>query len=358
MDWLSTLKGSLNSELMIEAQLRTDIPVLMFYNLDFFEWTEKDRKDVLELVEVFSDALKAMGHPVFPLQLSDVNIVQLFEKYNPKDYVVFNWCEGIPGIPHSFGKAARALEELGYSFTGSPSAILDLNDDKRRIKTILCKNHLQTPRWMEFGQTNLNKWDLYPAIVKPAFEHCSVGISPDSIVDDGNELKKRAEYVTNQFKQPIIIEEFIDGREFQVGVWGNDPVESLPPVESDFSQLNDQRDHICTMDSKDDPNSYRYQKWNMIVPAPLNKIENEILAELCINAYKAIGVRDYARMDVRYKDDNFFILDINTNPYIGPECGLIQAAKIAGYSYGEFGSRLINLAWQRKEKANHPSDSR
>ena len=342
----------------MRTQLKTDIPVLMFYNLDFFEWTEKDRKDVLELVEVFSEALKVTGHPVIPLQLEDADIVQLFEKYNPDDYVVFNWCEGIPGIPHSFGKAAHALEELGYSFTGSSSSILDMNDDKRCIKNILCNNNLQTPRWMEYGQPGFREWDLYPSIVKPAFEHCSVGICPDSIVDNEKELKKRTEYVSEQFKQPIIIEEFIDGREFQVGVLGNDSIEALPPVESDFSQLNDQRDHICTMDSKDDPNSYRYQKWNMIVPAKLNIYENMTLAELCMNAYKAIGIRDYARMDVRYKDDKFFILDVNTNPYIGPECGLIQAAKFAGYSYGEFGSRLINFAWQRKEKANHPSDSR
>lgn len=340
----------------MEMQLKTDISVLMFFNLDFFEWTEKDRKDVLELVEVFSNALKAIGHSVIPLQLEDANINQLFEKYNPKDYVVFNWCEGIPGIPFSFGKAAHALEELGFSFTGSPSAILNLNDDKRQIKKILDNNHLLTPRWMEFGESNLSKWDIYPAIVKPAFEHCSIGISPKSIVDDEIQLKKRAESVANQFKQPIIIEEFIDGREFQVGVWGNDPVEALPPVESDFSELNDHRDHICTMDSKDDPNSYRYQKWNMIVPATLNENENSALAELCINAYKTIGIRDYARMDVRYRDNDFFILDVNTNPYIGPECGLIQSAKIAGFSYGEFGSRLINFAWQRKEKTNHPAD--
>lgn len=330
----------------------------MFYNLDFFEWTDKDRKDVLELVEIFSDALESLGHSIIPLQLEDDNINQLFEKYDPKDYVVFNWCEGIPGIPYSFGKAAYALEQLGFSFTGSPSAILNLNDDKRRIKSILCKNNLQTPKWMEFGQPRFPKWDIFPAIVKPAFEHCSVGISPDSIVENEDQLIKRALNSANQFKQPIIIEEFIDGREFQIGVWGNDPAEALPPVESDFSKLDNQRDHICTMDSKDDPNSYRYQKWNMIVPACLNKNENERLAELCVKAYKVLGMRDYARMDLRYRDNDFFILDVNTNPYIGPECGLIRAAEIAGFSYGEFGSCLLNFAWQRKEKANHPSDTR
>jgi D-alanine-D-alanine ligase len=337
----------------MEKLSKTDIPVLMFYNLDYFDWTEKDRKDVLELVEVFGDELRAIGHSVIPVQLEDSNIEILFNKYDPKEYVIFNWCEGIPGIPHSFAKAALALEKLGFSFTGSPSAILELNDDKRQIKTLLCRNQLQTPRWMEYGKEDLKEWEIYPAIVKPAFEHCSVGISPDSIVNNINELRKRAEYVASEFSQPIIIEEFIDGREFQVGVWGNNPVEALPPVESDFSQLKDNRDHICTMDSKDDPSSYRFQKWNMIVPAPLKNDEMSSLAQLCIDTYKAIGMRDYARMDVRYRSGQFFILDVNSNPYIGPECGLIQAAKISGFSYGEFGSQLINFAWQRIEQANH-----
>jgi D-alanine-D-alanine ligase len=327
--------------------LKTDIPVLMFYNIDFFEWNEKDRGDVVELVQVLKSSLEELGHPVISLQLEDNNIPRLFEKYDPKKYIVFNWCEGIPGIPHSFGKSAKALETLGFHFTGSPSSILELNDDKRLVKKILTSNSVNTPRWIEYKENKIDHWNLYPSIVKPAFEHCSVGISPESIVDNRDELIKRAEYISEIFKQPIIIEEYIDGREFQVGVWGNENIEVLPPVESDFSQLENPRDHICTMDSKDDPSSYRYQKWNMIVPAKLSIIEKNKINQLCMNAYQAIGVRDYARMDVRYGNGGFYLLDVNTNPYIGPECGLIQAAKIAGYSYGEFASQLINFAWQR-----------
>lgn len=332
--------------------LKTDIPVLMFYNIDFIEWSENDRIDVLELVYKLKRSLEELGHLVILLQLEDDNIQRLFKNYDPQKYIVFNWCEGIPGIPHSFGKAARELERLGYHFTGSSSTVLELNDDKRLIKNILTSNNLKTPRWIEYKKNKINDWNLYPAIVKPAFEHCSVGISPESIVDNQDELIKRAEYIFKNFRQPIIIEEFINGREFQVGVWGNEEIEVLPAVESDFSQLENPRDHICTMDSKDDPTSYRYQKWNMIVPANLSTSETIKINKLCIEAYKKIGVRDYARMDIRYGLGDFYLLDVNTNPYIGPECGLIQAAKLSGYSYGEFGSRLINFAWQRMKSQN------
>ena len=328
--------------------LKRDIPVLMFFNLDLGEWSEKDQKDVLELVQDLQTALEDMGHPVIPLKLTNDRIADLFTQYDPKEYIVFNWCEGIPGIPHSFGKAAQALEDLGFTFTGSSSKVLNLNDDKRKVKRILDEEKVKTPRWEEYHRSHINNWERYPAIVKPALEHCSIGISPDSIVNNPTELQKRADFVFREFEQPVIVEEFIDGREFQVGVWGNQEIEVLPAVEADFSQLDDPRDHICTVDSKDDPCSYRYQKFNIIVPAKLTNEEIFQINQICEQAYRAIGVRDYARMDIRLKQGVFYILDVNTNPYIGPECGLIQAAKLAGYTYGEFASRIINFAWQRK----------
>lgn len=328
-------------------KLKSVIPILLFYNLDYIDWTDKDRKDVLELVQVFKDSLEKVGHTVISLQLDNDNIPLLFKKYSPREYIVFNWCEGIPGINHSFGKAAKVLEELGFYFTGSSSTILELNDDKRRVKDILSANMISTPRWIPYENHGISQWQIFPSIVKPAFEHCSVGIGPESIVDNYEQLTKQADYISEKFEQPVIIEEYIEGREFQVGVWGNEKIEVFPPVESDFSQLEDPRDHICTMDSKDDPTSYRYQKWNMIVPANLSQMERNKINQLCERAYQTIGVRDYARMDIRYGKGTFYLLDVNTNPYIGPECGLIQAASLLGYSYGEFGSRLINFALER-----------
>ena len=331
------------------ADLRTDIPILMFFNMDFIEWTEKDQRDVHELVLTLKEAMINIGHSVTSVQLSDANIFDIFKNYDPDHYIVFNWCEGIPGIPHSFAKAAQTLEYLGFTFTGSSSLVLELTDDKCRVKEILDLKKISTPYWKVYPTSDIQEWNLFPAIVKPPLEHCSIGISPESVVTNQDDLRNQAAYVIEEFHQPAIVEEFIDGREFQVGIWGNTEPEVLPPVEADFSLLEDPRDHLCTVDSKDDPTSYRYQKWNMIVPAPLNSKENGRLNQLCKDAYQAIGVRDYARMDVRYKDGVFYILDVNTNPYIGPECGLIKAAELVGYSYGEFGSQLVNFAWQRQK---------
>jgi D-alanine-D-alanine ligase len=332
-----------------KEDLKTDFPILIFFNLDLLEWTEKDQKDVLELVLTLKEAMEKIGHCVSTAQLSDFNIADSLSKYDPNKFIVFNWCEGIPGIPHSFAKAAQTLEDLGFTYTGSNPSVLELTDDKRKVKKILDTYGISTPYWKVYNTGEIKDWNRFPAIVKPPFEHCSIGISPESVVNNLVDLRKRAEFVIEEFHQPVIVEDFIDGREFQVGVWGNAEVEVLPPVEADFSQLEDSHDHLCTVDSKDDPDSYRYQKWNMIVPAVLNSNEFKKLNKLCKDAYEAIGVRDYARMDVRLKKDRFYILDVNTNPYIGPECGLIKAAELVGYSYGEFGSQLVNLAYQRNK---------
>lgn len=326
-----------------KEELKTDIPILMFFNLDLIEWTEKDQKDVHELVLTLKEAMVKIGHSVTTVQLSDANISDTLKKYDPDNYIVFNWCEGIPGIPHSFAKPAQTLEDLGFTFTGSNPIVLELTDDKRRVKEILDLNKVSTPCWKVYHTGEIQDWNRFPAIVKPPFEHCSIGISSEAVVTNQDDLRKRAAFVIEEFHQSVIVEDYINGREFEVGVWGNTEIEVLPPVEADFSQLEDPRDHLCAMYSEDDP-----RLWNMIVPAPLNRKENGRLNQLCKDAYKAIGVRDYARMDVRFKDDVFYILDVNTNPYIGPECGLIQAAELAGYSYGEFGSQLVNFAWQRK----------
>jgi len=114
------------------------------------------------------------------------------------------------------------------------------------------------------------------------------------------------------------------------------------PVEAIFSKFEDPRDHICTMDSKNDPLSYRFQLADMIIPAQLNKTQIQNVNQISKNAYQAINCRDYAKMDIRLCDNNFYVIDVNANPFIGLECGLVRSAELEGYSYREFTSQIIN----------------
>jgi D-alanine-D-alanine ligase len=92
-------------------------------------------------------------------------------------------------------------------------------------------------------------WERFPAIVKPAFEHCSLGIDTNAVVLDAKELGDRVAYIRETYAQPALVEEFIDGREFHVTLWGNGHIHMLPPAEMDFSAFTDVRDRLCTFDS-------------------------------------------------------------------------------------------------------------
>jgi D-alanine-D-alanine ligase len=147
--------------------------------------------------------------------------------------------------------------------------------------------------------------------------------------------------------QPALVEEFIDGREFHVGVIGNGAIRVLPPAEIDYSSFNDIHDRLCTYESNYDKTSLAYQLTLPKVPVVLTKGQLNRLQNIVIAAYRAVDCRDYARMDVRLQCGEFFLLDVNSNPDISSDTSLALGAELVGLSNGKLGSLLINLAAQR-----------
>ncbi|MCK7537122.1 MAG: hypothetical protein MZV63_42250 [Marinilabiliales bacterium] len=128
------------------------------------------------------------------------------------------------------------------------------------------------------------------------------------MVFDTISLQEQIRLVNDELKQPALVEDFIDGREFHVSVWNNEPPEILPPVEMDFSAFCEARKRLCTYDSKFSPGSDHYEKIETLIPAPLdekllNRLEKKVLA-----AWKGFGCFDYARFDFRLRDDKFYLL--------------------------------------------------
>jgi D-alanine-D-alanine ligase len=205
-----------------------------------------------------------------------------------------------------------------------------------------------TPQWRIYESAQPDGWGQFPAIVKPAQEHCSLGITPESVVMSPGELRDRIAYVLDTFHQPALVEDFVDGREFHVWLWGNGTIEMLPPVEMDFSAFGDLHDRLCTYDSKSNRDSVHYNQIKSRFPAPLNQDEYEQLEKTSTAAYQALGCRDYARLDIRLREGVFYVLDVNPNADIGPESSLVCVAEVMGYSYGAVGSHLVNLATHRK----------
>ncbi|HTZ38933.1 MAG TPA: hypothetical protein VMB77_02160 [Syntrophales bacterium] len=323
-----------------------DLPVLLLYNIDP-AWEPSEQDEAVTATRELIEALRQVGHPVTPVQVNDPDLRRFLSPYHPDRYIVLNWCEAIPGIAHSDALAVETLEEMGFTYSGSTPPVLRLSGDKKKVKDTLRSAGVPTPQGSVHSSAERGPWDRFPAIVKPLREHCSIGITPDAVVLNEEALRERVSFVTRTYEQPALVEEFIDGREFRVTLWGNENVEVLPPVEMEFSAFSDLRERLCSWDAKFTPGSRHYTEIRTVAPAPLTGEELCLLKDVSRAAYRAMGIRDYARFDYRLREGVFYLLDPNPNPDISADASLALTAELAGYSYGQMGSRLVRLAARR-----------
>jgi D-alanine-D-alanine ligase len=334
------------------ARCRHDLPVLLLHNMDP-SWTPAEREEAAADVAALADAMRALGHPLRLLAIGDDRLPEALSDASPEREIVFNWCESLPGKPHSEPEIAGILEAHGLAFTGSSAEALALAYDKPAVKLLLDARRVPTPIWTVFDAPPApGAWRHFPAIVKTAHEHCSIGISPESVVTCEEALRGRVAYVLEQHRQPALVEAFINGREFHVSVWGNESLVMLPAAEMDYCDLSDIHDRLFTYDAKYLPGSTLFDAIKLRVPAELSAEENAALKQVVFDTYRACGCRDYGRIDVRLQDGVFYVLDVNPNPDINPLTSMTYAAEEAGYSYGEMGSCFVNLA-----AARHPGFS-
>jgi D-alanine-D-alanine ligase len=322
------------------------IPVVLLYNVNP-EWTHEEKDEVIRLSTELNDALVSAGYPTFSLPLTDGDIARHLQPFDPAKHIIFNWCEGLPGIENSEPLVIKKLETLGYTFTGADSETLLLAYDKYRVKVILDKAGVPTPAWKIFNSPDIKDWKIFPAIVKPQNEHCSAGITPESVVMNQPDLKDRISFILDKYSQPALVEDFIDGREFHVSVWGNEILKVLPAAEMDFSSFGNMKDRLCTYDAKFIPGSLHYEKIETLLPAPLTHDEKKALEQVCEGAYRATGCRDYARMDIRLRDNIFYVLDVNPNADISSDASMACAAEADGISYAQMGSLIVQMAAKR-----------
>ena len=338
-----------NREANATETTRTDLPILFLYNLDP-EWDPPFAQDVVDEIESLTADLRALGHRVTPVVVGDDDVDAALASHHPNDNIVFNWCEELPNVPRSDARVASVLERLGYAYTGATSPVLAMSWNKPRVKGMLERCGLPTPRGRVYTSAQVNDWSRFPAIVKPAWEHCSVGVSRESVVLTTEGLRQRVEQILEEHAQPALVEDFIDGREFRVCLWGNGSLEVLPVAEMGYAAFDDVRDRLCVYDAKFDPESRPFNEIELLLPAPLTEDERRRLCDIAIPAYRAMGCRDYGRLDLRLRGDTFYILDVNPNPDLASDGSLIVGAEEAGYSQAGVVSRLVNLAAARHPK--------
>lgn len=333
---------------------RTDLPVAVLYDLDP-HWTPEDVEETRAQVDSMVEALSQLGHPVRCLPVQSAGIDAVLKDLDPAKWILLNWVEELPGIDQGCVEAARAYEARGFAYTGATPEVLALSYDKPRWKRILREAGVPTPADRVYLTPEVDDWSVFPAIVKPAHAHCSTGIDRDAVVLDPSGLRHRVGWMLEELGQPALVEPFLDGREFHVSLWGNGRIDMLPPAEMDFSALGDLRDRLCSYDSKFAPGSHDFETIVVRLPAPLDAPEMQELENVCRQAYRLLGCRDYARMDIRMMDGVFYVLDVNPNPDMTVDTSFALAAKLDGTSYGELGSTLVNLAALRHPASASPT---
>ena len=325
---------------------RTDLPVLLLYDLDR-TYRESDAREAETLLGQLVSALGEVGHSVIPVPVCDAGWTAGLARFDPRDYVVLNWCDGLPGVPYSDVQVAHDLRAAGFTHTGSQYPVLMRSWDKPYVKRLLERWGLPTPRWHLYDRPETGDWECFPAIVKPSHEHASLGLTREAVVLTPAALRERVAYVLDTFHQLALVEDFVDGREFHVSVWGNHTLQVLPPAEMDFNAFSDVHDRLCSFDAKFTPGSRPYEQIGLLLPAPLTEPQRLELEGVALAAYQALGCRDYGRLDIRLRDGAFYVLDINPNCDISPNVSMALAAALEGYSYGAMLSHLVSLAAMR-----------
>ena len=323
-----------------------DLSIVVLHNIEP-SWAPAEISVVKNAVGKLVKELIAEGHRVFEVPITNADLAAVLAPFDPGSHIIFNWCDELPGIPSSEAQVAVLLEQLGYTYTGSPPKTLAQSWDKASVKARLAEQGVPIPYGRVFDEFSVSDWDRFPAIVKPAFEHCSIGVDSNAVVLDEKALQNRVAYVREVLAQPALVEDFIDGREFHVTLWGNCQVDMLPPAEMDFSAFADLKDRLCTFDSKFTPGSRHYEEIKLCIPAPMSEEELAALWRTSDAAYRVSGCRDYARIDLRLCDEVFYVLDVNPNPDISPDTSLAYATEAAGIGYGAFATQIVRLAGAR-----------
>jgi D-alanine-D-alanine ligase len=307
---------------------------------------------VLEEFEEIKETLNQRGFYTETFNLID-NIDELCSKLGSGNYdVVFNLVESVSGEAVKEMYVAGIYELYDIPYTGCSAVTLGLCLNKHRAKLIMKGAGFNVPNWRLYLNPSKIIFDLkpeFPLIVKPSQEDASVGISEQSVVYNEQELKEQLEFIYHTFKQPILVEEYIEGREINSAILGDREKIALPLSEISFETLPDDLPKIVTYDGKWIKDSLYYQNTIPVCPAPIDEKLADEIKQIAIDVSNLFGCRDYCRVDFRINENNQpFILEVNPNPDISIDAGFARAARAYGLSYDELLIRIIEFALERK----------
>jgi D-alanine-D-alanine ligase len=316
--------------------------------------------DPPETIDAIATAIESLGYEVVRLEANSELPQRLVEA---KVDLVFNIAEGLSGRNRE-AQVPALCELVGVPYTGSDSATLALALDKSLAKRILRQHGILTPEFqvMETGREKLNLalQQKFPLIVKPNAEGSSKGVSSTGVVDDEAGLRTQVKEIIDRYRQPALIEEYISGREFTVGLLGDKRPRVLPPME------------ICFKDASKSRPIYDYeikQEWEKHVfyecPAKLAPAELRLVERAARETFIALDCRDVARIDLRMSaQGQVYVLEVNPLPGLTPDYSdLVLICRAAGIDYRTLVAEILagglkRLREKKREAAARPVAAR
>ena len=333
------------------------IRVLVLYNEPVLNPGHPDfesEQQVVETVRGVSENLARAGYDVCHLGVSTNPRLLLDGLDELRPDVVFNLFEGVPDQGTTEAFVAGLLEWSGVAFTGSPSATLTLARSKHLCKYLFQGAGLPTPDFMVVESVPVLECRLrWPVIVKPAQEDASVGLDQGSVVVDQSALNDRVASLLKSYGPPVLVEEFIDGRELNVSMVETPKLRILPVSEVLFVSDGPGYWPIVTYDAKWRPGSRDYEATPPQYPANVEPNLAKVLGKIARKAFRLLGCRDYARCDFRVRPSGEpYLLEVNPNPDFNDLAGLAGSLKSAGLTHAEFTNNLVKMALLRGGAAN------
>lgn len=279
----------------------------------------------------------------------DINkTITKINHYSPD--IIMNFVESVNGISTYEYCMAGLFELLKVEFTGNQPQCLGNCLNKWRTKDILRANQIDTPRAIvidKSGDIKKKSFNInFPVILKLLTEDASIGISEYSVVKTFNDLKEHVSFLINNYKQDIIVEEYIEGRELNVAILGD---RVLPISEIKFDGLPDGLPKIVTYDGKWIADSVYYENTKPQCPAKLDTQIKDRIESIAMRAFAALGCRDYARVDIRLNENGIpFVIEVNPNPDISSDSGFARTAGAAGISHSELLFTISKFALDRR----------
>ena len=307
---------------------------------------------VVEQAGTVVSALVAAGHTPLPYAATEASALCDFLSRNRPE-LIFNCCESLAGRATFEMNVAAIFELFDVPFTGASALSLGLALDKGLSKAVFAAQGVPTPPYRRFepGADAVLCGLSLPLIVKPVAEDASIGIDDGAVVHDAAALEARVRFVWRAFDQAALVEEFIEGREFNVSLLATSPSEFrvLPIAEVAFDALPQGRPRIVGYEAKWSEGSAAYRGTHVQCPALLDADIAARVRQLATAAARAVGVRDYGRVDLRLRerDQAVFVLEANPNPDLGPQAGFLRAAAAAGLGIHETIIEIVNRAIER-----------